>query len=155
MVVGLDSTVFKDWERFKEKAVGSSLLKRRWFLGKEGGLKGRVLEMREIEIGKWSLILIEESTEMECTEFRIEEEAIAKSRTLPCWCVAVSGRMGERSNSEIREEKEEVSVVWGEFILTLKSPARMTVKITHFVKWPTNWPFYQKGKVSVYSLYGL
>ena len=52
MVVGLDLTEDKDCERLKEKAVGSSSLKRRRFLGKEGGLKDRVSDMREIEIRK-------------------------------------------------------------------------------------------------------
>ena len=68
----------------------------------------------------------EESTEMECKELRRQGEAIAKSRTLPCWCVAVAGRIGERLNSERRVEKEDVSAEWGKFILTLKSPARIT-----------------------------
>ena len=61
-------------------------------------------------MGKWSLIPIEGSTEMECTEVRREEEAMAKSRVLPSWCVADEGRIGERSNSERRVVKEEVSL---------------------------------------------
>lgn len=69
---------------------------------------------------------MEESREMECTEESREVEAIAKSRMLPCWCVAWAGTMADKSNSEIRVEKEEVSAQRGKFILTLKSPASMT-----------------------------
>ena len=69
---------------------------------------------------------MEESREIQFTVERREEEAIAKSRTLPRRCVGAFGRRGKRSNSEMRVQKEDLSVLLGRFILTLKSPARIT-----------------------------
>ena len=71
---------------------------------------------------------------MECTEGSRGVEAIAKSRVLPSWCVAWAGTIAEKSNSEIRVEKEEVSEQRGKFILILKSPASMTGRCTVFVR---------------------
>ena len=52
---------------------------------------------------------MEESTVTECTEERSEEEVMAKSKTLPSRWVEQSGRIEEKSNSEMRVEKEAVS----------------------------------------------
>ena len=69
---------------------------------------------------------MEELREIEFTEGRSEEEIRAKSKTLPRRCVGAPGIIGDKSNSEIRAEKEEVSELLGRFILTLKSTARIT-----------------------------
>ena len=58
-------------------------------------------------------------------EGKREEEAMAKSRMLPCTWVAVGGATGARSNSERSSRKEEVLGFKGRLILILKSPARM------------------------------
>ena len=69
---------------------------------------------------------MEELREIELTEGRKVEEMRAKSNTLPRRCVGALGIIGSKSNSEMRVEKEEVSELFGWFILALKSPARNT-----------------------------